>query len=146
MHWLVFCTYFWKRSRRWPGEEFRPSSSLLTQVPLHMLFYSSWLASKIEPRLTELYSSPLRDRVTGAGSSTTCRVGACFIHRLRSAELSSMSVGSIVIIYWRALKIVWPAIVKSDHRKGLECSLLLTSVMVEPVFELHAASLNCCPM
>jgi hypothetical protein len=54
-----------------------------------------------------------------------------------------MSVGSISIIYWRALKIVWPAFVKSDHREGLEWSLLLTSVIIEPVFELHAASLNC---
>jgi hypothetical protein len=38
---------------------------------------------------------------------------------------------------------VRPALVKSDHRKGLECSLLLTSVIIGPVFELHAASLNC---
>ncbi len=41
------------------------------------------------------------------------------------------------------MKIVWPAIVKSDHRKGSEYSLLLPSVIIEPVFELHAASLNC---
>jgi hypothetical protein len=80
-------------------EDFAPSSSLLTPVLLTMLSYSSWLASKIEPRLTELYSLPLRDHVTGAGLNTTCRVRACFIHRLRSAELSSMSVGSISIIY-----------------------------------------------
>ncbi len=38
---------------------------------------------------------------------------------------------------------MWPAFVKSDHREGLGCSLLLTSVIVEPVFELHAALLNC---
>jgi len=38
---------------------------------------------------------------------------------------------------------VWPAIVKSDHRKRLERSLLFTSAIIEPVFELHAASLNC---
>jgi hypothetical protein len=38
---------------------------------------------------------------------------------------------------------VRPAIVKSDYRKGLECSLLLPSVIIAPVLELHAASLNC---
>jgi hypothetical protein len=45
------------------GQEknFAPSSSLLTPVLLTMLSYSSWLASKIEPRLTELYGLPLRD-------------------------------------------------------------------------------------
>ncbi len=36
-----------------------------------------------------------------------------------------------------------PAVVKSGHRKGLECSLLVTAVIIGPVFELHAASLNC---
>jgi len=35
-------------------ENFAPSSSLLTPVLLTMLSYSSWLISKIEPRLTEL--------------------------------------------------------------------------------------------
>ncbi len=38
---------------------------------------------------------------------------------------------------------MWPAIVKSDHRRGLVCSLLFTSAIIEPVFELHAASLDC---
>jgi len=38
---------------------------------------------------------------------------------------------------------VWPAFVKSDHREGLGCSLLLTSVVIGPVFELHAPVLNC---
>jgi hypothetical protein len=45
------------------GQEksFAPSSPLLIPVLLTMLSYSSWLASKIEPRLTELYSLRLRD-------------------------------------------------------------------------------------
>ncbi len=85
----------------------------------------------------------MRDQVPGAGLNSTCGVRACFIHRLLSAELSSTSIGSISLIYWSCLKIVWLAIVKSDHRKGLEYSLLLTSAVKEPVFELHAASLNC---
>ncbi len=38
---------------------------------------------------------------------------------------------------------MWLAIVKSGHRKGFEYSLLLTSVVIEPVFELHAATLKC---
>jgi hypothetical protein len=44
------------------GEQnnFAPSSSLLIPVLLAMLSYSSWLASKVEPCLTELYSLPLR--------------------------------------------------------------------------------------
>ncbi len=42
-------------------DNFASSSSLLTPVLLTMLSYSSWLASKIEPRLTELYGLPLRD-------------------------------------------------------------------------------------
>jgi hypothetical protein len=42
-------------------KNFAPSSPLLIPVLLTMLSYSSWLASKIEPRLAELYSLRLRD-------------------------------------------------------------------------------------
>jgi hypothetical protein len=38
---------------------------------------------------------------------------------------------------------VRPGIVKSDHRKGFQRSLLLTSVIIGPLFELFVASLNC---
>jgi hypothetical protein len=61
-------------------KNFAPSTSLLTPALLTMLSYSSWLASKIEPRLMELYSLPLRDQVTGAALNTTFRVRACFIY------------------------------------------------------------------
>jgi hypothetical protein len=42
-------------------KNFAPSSPLLIPVLLTMISYSSWLACKMEPRLTKLYSLRLRD-------------------------------------------------------------------------------------